>query len=116
MTFIDKDTGAEYEAVKRIDFMKQAEITANPDNYIVIRPIPNKPKCEIRTPADVRIDGSEGIDVYWADKDQAQLIKEAVEALMEYISSTSDYDLSDQQSRVIKFSHKARQSLRSDNE
>lgn len=82
MTFINKDSGAEYE-----------EVSKRPDDYdqIVIRPV-KKPKKEFWSlwwqPDGVDLPAlfSERIT-----QDQAQLIKEAVELSMDWLNRRPDH-------------------------
>lgn len=79
MIFTNNKTGKQFEQDKSwTDHIS--------DNYIVIRPIKPEPKWTVHN-------NSRFLEIHFDNfEPQAQLIKEAVEALMEYIFTPIDYE------------------------
>lgn len=80
------------------------------DGSYVIRPIVDKSKYDVSEPTSM-FNGSYTFDITFpATQDQAQLIKQSVEALMEHITNRDDVNTYDNHG-LIDSINKARQSI-----
>lgn len=83
---------------------------ANPG--MVIKPIKEEPKWEVNTYLIADFETDQEIQIFWRDQSQANLIKEAIEALMEYITDKDNGG--EWTSLLVEPADKARRALQKD--
>lgn len=110
MTFINKDTGAEYE----IDHARTSPLT--PD-IIVIRPVKVEPKWEVQLQKPMHRDFKQNIAVLLnVGEDQAQLMKECCEEMMRVITETDGNLIGFPPTKLIANMMEARQAMKGQDE